>query len=298
MIARCVVVLSALLLGLSPAGAAQAAEDRCRAACEVTAGGGEGRFEVEYTAGRSEAVPGRGRAQDGPAPGKTSWTVIDEQMSPTCYGNSRLDPGALCPAAVTTCPDGLIRFWVWHRRTTVTTNPDGTLTRTREPWQQEPGTYCLGADDPGVPTLARVLDLLRRQFSQLPLPVPPLRADPAPTTVLNTPTAFAAGTTSTATFDPVLLGTAVHVQARPVAWHWTWGDGTRQSTTHPGTPRRPDLTHTYTRPGRHTVTVTTEWHGTFTLGTDPTRYPISTPAYTRPAPLTLTVRPARSQLVR
>ena len=253
---------------------------------------------MEYTRGKSEQVPGRGRAQDGPAPGKQVWVTVEEDMAPTCSPNGLGNATALCDTAVTSCPDGLVRFWVWHRTTTWTKDVDGTVTSDVGPWTQEQGSFCLGADDPGVPTIARVLDLVRSQFTSLPLRVQAPRADPAPTTLVNSKTAFSAGSAEPQRFDPVLLGTSVHVTAKPVRWHWTWGDGTSEDVDRPGTPKQPDVTHTYDRAGDVRATVVVEWRGTFSVGNDPTQYAIQTPAFVRSAPIPVRVREARSQLVR
>ena len=94
------------------------------------------------------------------------------------------------------------------------------------------------------------------------------------------------------------LGTTVHVTAKPVRWTWTWGDGTTTSFDRPGIPKQPDVTHEYTRAGDRTVSVVVEWRGTFRVGSDPTEYTITTPAFVTSAPMTVRVRTARSQLVR
>ena len=278
---------------------AESAQDQCLDGCVSSAKGDQGAFDVKYTRGQSEKVPGRGDGSNGPAPGRNAWIEIAEEMAPTCYVNARGSDGALCPEAFATCPDGLIRFWVWHQVTTFTRATDGTVTSVvSTPWTQERGSFCLGADDPGVPSIARVIDRIRTDFTSLPLRVQAPRADPAPTTLVNLDTAFSAGTAEPQTFDPVLLGTTVHVTAKPVRWTWTWGDGTSQSFDRPGTPKQPDVTHEYTRAGDHTVSVVVEWRGTFRVGSDPTEYTIQTPAYVSSAPMTVRVRTARSQLVR
>ncbi len=286
--------VAVISLGLLHASPAEAVFKSCRACAEVE--GGDGEIDVTYMRGKSEFVPGRGRAEDGPHPDKTTWITVEEEMAPTCFRNTRGGDNSLCDAAVNSCPDGLIRLWVWHRVTHWTKTD--TVTSVVDPWIQEQGTFCLGADDPGVPTIARVLDLVRSQFTSLPLRIQAPQADPAPTTLVNLATAFAAGESTPQVFHPVLLGTAVHVTATPVNWHWTWGDGTSADVDRPGTPKQPDVTHTYTHAGDRTVRVVVEWRGTFSVGNDPTPYTIQTPAFVRSAPITVRVRQARSQLVR
>lgn len=293
--------LLALLAALVAAGATtvQAADKpNCREGCVSDIEGGDGVIDVVYERGKSQVVPGRGRAEDGPGPGKTSWVTVAEEMAPTCYTNGRGNPDALCAPAVSSCPDGQIRFWVWHQVTTWTRDAAGVVTSVVGPWVQEQGAYCLGADDPGVPTIARVLDEVRSSFTSLPLRVQAPRADPAPTTLVNVQTAFSAGSAHEQVFDLAPLGTPVRVTARPVRWTWTWGDGGRESFDRPGTPREPDVTHTYLRAADVRANVVVEWRGTFTVGSDPTSYAISTPAFVRSAPIPVRVREARSELVR
>jgi hypothetical protein len=218
-------------------------------------------------------------------------------MAPTCFGNSRLNPDVLCAAAVNSCPPGQIRFWVWHQTVEYTQTPGTTTSRVTVPWHQEARTYCLGADDPGVPTIATVVDQVQTDFSHLPLRNERVASDPGPTTVVNIDTAFSAGDATPQTFDPVLLGIPVHLTATPKRWHWTWGDGSSETTASPGVPKQPVVTHRYARVGDLTVTVTVEWAGTFTVGADPTVYTIAAPTRTAPQTTVLRVREARSELV-
>ena len=259
----------------------------------VEAAGGDSVIDVSYTRGQSEHVPGR----KGTA-GTVTWTTVAEETAAACESNSRGNDLSVCPQAVNSCPEGLIRYWVWHQVTTHTRAPDGTVTSVAGPWTQEPGSFCLGADDPGVPTIARVIDQIQTDFTSLPLRVETPRADPAPTTLVNVDTAFSAGTTATQTFTPTLLGVTVTVTARPVRWVWTWGDGTTAAFDRPGIPKQPDVTHRYGKAGDVPVSVLVEWRGTFRVGGDPTEYTITTPAYVRSLPVTVRVRTARSQLVR
>jgi len=87
------------------------------------------------------------------------------------------------------------------------------------------------------------------------------------------------------------------VTATPTRWHWNWGDGSSEVTTIPGVPKQPLVSHRYARVGDLTVTVTVEWAGTFTIGSDPTAYTITTPAFTPPQTALIRIREARSELV-
>ena len=243
-------------------------------------------------------MDGRGDPSQGFAPGRTSWTVVEEDTAPACSTNSRLHANSVCPAALTTCAKGLIRFWVWHQVTTFTRDAAGvTTSRVTKPWYQEGRTYCLGADDPGVPNIVKVIDQVRSEFASLPLRLQQPRSDPSPRTLVNIPTAFSAGSAAPQDFAPVLLGIAVHINAKPVRWVWSWGDGTSDAVDRPGTPGQPDVTHIFTRAGDLSAQVVVEWHGTFTVGGDATEYPIATPAFVRAPPVLIQVREARAQLV-
>jgi hypothetical protein len=286
-----VAALAALLVNSASAALADEPDDPCvHCGTQTGATAGSGSFNV-YKRQRSDHVDGRGDATQGYAPGKTTWTVVEEDAAPTCYGNNRGNADALCGPAVNTCPAGEIRFWIWHRTVTYTKSPDGTTTSVASSWRQEDKTYCLGADDPGVPTIAKVLDQVQTDFAHLPLRHDEVQSDPGPTTLVNIDTAFHAGSGQPQVFNPVLLGTPVHVTAKPTRWHWTWGDGGTDVTTTPGVPKQPVVSHRYTRTADLTVSVVVEWTGTFTVGNDPTAYPITASAFT-PAQTTQ-VRSAR-----
>lgn len=46
-----------------------------------------------------------------------------------------------------------------------------------------------------------------------------------------------------------LLGHTIDIQAEPVAYTWVYGDGTKRTTTEPGSPYpNKDVTHRYLRP--------------------------------------------------
>ena len=243
-------------------------------------------------------MDGRGEPGQGYAQGKTTWLDVEEDAAPTCSGNTRGNADVLCGAAVNTCPAGNIRFWIWHRTLRYTVQPDGTKTsKVVTDWHQEPRSYCLGADDKKAPTIAQVVDQVQSEFATLPLRREEVASDPGPTTIVNIATAFHAGSAQPQTFAPVLLGTPVHVTATPSKWHWTWGDGTTALTTTPGVPHKPIVSHRYTRVADVTVSVVVEWVGSFTIGGNPTSYPITTPAFTPAQTTAVEVREARSQLV-
>lgn len=155
----------------------------------------------------------------------------------------------------------------------------------------------LGPDDPGVPTIGQVIAQVQAEFRNLPLPMAGVQVAPAPTSLVNIPTAFFAGGQQAATFTPTILGTTVTINATPSAWAWTWGDGTTQTTSTPGVPKRPVVAHEYRQARDYTVSVATTWTGSFSVAGSDEVFPIRAPAVVQSAPVTVQVREALTQLV-
>lgn len=200
--------------------------------------------------------------------------------------------------AVSSCPaEDQLRFWIWHKTDDHVRDDGDNVTTTEGQWNQLPGSYCLGPDDPGVPTIGQVIAQVQAEFRNLPLPVAGVQVDPAPTSLVNIPTAFFAGGAQSATFNPTILGTSVTINAKPTSWEWTWGDGTTQTTSTPGVPKRPVVAHEYRQAKDYSVSVATTWTGTFSVAGSPEVFPIRTPAVVQSAPVDVQVREARTQLV-
>jgi hypothetical protein len=121
---------------------------------------------------------------------------------------------------------------------------------------------------------------------------------PAPTSLVNVPTAFYAGGAQTfsQTVTPV-PGISVTVTARPTSWTWHWGDGSSDTFATPGEPRRPVVAHTYTDAADHGTWVEVSWKGSFTIAGSAEVFDIPTPAVVRSGTVTVQVREARTQLV-
>lgn len=184
---------------------------------------------------------------------------------PACAGN---DPNAnassngLCQAALLWCTETADSTDILYWRYTAVRSPDGSQT----PWVQS-GAVCLRPGDvPGTAVPAFTL----ADFRRLPLPKAGVNVQPATgRTLVSVPTNLYA-TSRPATFRVTLLGTPVLVRARPTAWTWTYGDGSSRTFSTPGAPY-PDLgtAHTWTAPGRRTVTLTTTWSGTYSVAGGP-----------------------------
>jgi len=279
-------------------GLAQAPAPVCER-CTDVAGNGDS-LVATSTQAVSDRVPNRGDpATHGEAPGRQSWLVAEEVLVPACTTNSRTSVDALCTAAVASCPaPDQVRYWVWHQQSRVTVDEAGGRTQVVErPWYQEPGTFCLGPDDPRVPAIGRVLAAVQVEFQRLPLPVGVVRTDPAPVTLVNVPTAFSAGSGEPAVFTPTVLGVAVSITARPVSWQWQFGDGQGLTTDVPGRPQQPVVSHVFTRPGDFSAQVRVTWTGTFSLPGSAEVFPIREPAFVQGPATPVQVREARSQLV-
>jgi hypothetical protein len=290
---RAVQLLSALLLvSLAIPVTSSLSSTKPKPACNPCVGGGgnKGTIDVIVRRGVSDRVPGRGDATQGEAPGRTEWRTVEERMSPACSGNGTDGADHLCASAVSSCPaDDQTRYWIWHRVTEHRLGPPRTSSAGA--WVQEPGTYCLGPDDPGVPDIGRVLTLVQTEFQSLPLRRHDLVINPSPRTLVNIPTRFGAGSAEPQTFAPVLLGFQVDITAMPTTWEWDFGDGTRTTSSVPTTE------HVYRRATTVGASVRVTWSGTFTLGRSPEVFTIRAPAYVESAPVRVDVRTARTELV-
>lgn len=283
------------------AWAQEAPQRTCYPTCITEVEGGDGGLTATATTGVSEKVPNRGTpATHGAAPGRREWLTVEEYVTPTCTGNTHNGADALCTTALTTCPaDDQLRYWIWHTTDRFVRDDAGVVTQQLPAGtpQQLPGSFCLGPDDPGVPTIGQVIAQVQSEFRNLPLPVAGVQVDPAPTTLVHIPTAFFAGGPPAATFSPTILGTTVTISATASRWDWTWGDGTSGSTSTPGVPKRPVVSHTYDQARDHQVGRATTWTGTFTVAGSSEVFPIRTPAVVTSAPVTVQVREARTELV-
>lgn len=293
---RLVGVLTALsltfgLVAVAAAERAAAGPPYCTN-CKTQAAGGGGSIDVSVINGTSQPVTGRGSGSDGKAPGRTTWKVVEEKVVPACSGNGLNGPDALCMAALTCPADNLVRFWVWHKVTHWEAGPPERVAET-EPWKQEPGSFCLGADDPGITPIGVVIAQVQSGFQSLPLPKATPEIRPAPSTLVNIPTRLSAGSSAPATLttEP-LAGVVVTVTATPVEWRWTFGDGTTMTTGVPLTE------HEYRKAQRLGASVRVMWTGTFSLPGSSEAFPIRTPAYVQGPVAQVDVREARTELVR
>jgi hypothetical protein len=243
----------------------------------------------------SDKVPGRERATPGGGvQQRDEWIEIDEYLTPACYSNGLQGEDMMCPSALASCPEGLVRYWIWQREIRHSGGGEPQIA----PWEQLPGSYCLGSDDPGVPDYGRAISLVQRGFQDLPLPRADVEVAPAPTSLVHVRTAFFAGgaQTFTQTVTPV-PGISVTVSAQPTSWTWHWGDGTSRTFSTPGEPRKPVVSHPYTSARDYSAHVEVSWKGSFTIAGSSEVFDIPTPAVVTSDPVTVQVREARTELV-
>jgi hypothetical protein len=271
-------LVAALLMSLLMPAASAGTCNQCDG---TSAGGGEGTITVVH--GVSDSVPGRGLGRPPVRPAH-DYSFVNEYAAPTCGGNGMHDNGNLCVAALTSCPAlDQVRFWVWHQTVSVAVGPPEVVTEGE--WRQEPGSFCLGPDDPGVPSIVGVLaqaqDLFEERVRQLGAPT--ISSVPGPRTLVHYPTSFTAGGTAPFGFGVTVAGVHVQLSVAAVAYDWVFGDGSRAHTTLPST------THAYAAKGPVATRVDVTWSGSFTIDGSGEQFPIDPPAHTTGVPTELDV---------
>lgn len=174
---------------------------------------------------------------------------------------------------------------------------------TTQAWSVQ-AIWCPATASPG-PNLTAIRDQALRL-----LPRVGIGSAPQTSTLVNIQTVLWATTTAQRNLGTVpITGQTVHLRLNLARARWTFGDGTTDTATNPGTPydaeHGPCRTaqcpgyygHTYTTTGTDTITLTIAWHASFSLDgttwTDVDPAPLTGPTSTT----TLTVRQARTVLV-
>ncbi len=195
------------------------------------------------------------------------------------------DPTAFCPdqSSLTVSSKA---FWV-VTAATPSPGPDD--------WTATGAITCTGRK--GGPAGSRVLSAA--QVRRLPIPAAAVSIQPDPatsSTLINIPTKL-----YTARRSPVLttsiLGQPVRVRASPTSYRWDYGDGSSRTTADTGGPY-PDLStgHTYARPGRYRISLTTTYTGEYSVAGGPWQPIDGTATVTSPTS-TVHALQARDQLV-
>jgi hypothetical protein len=110
--------------------------------------------------------------------------------------------------------------------------------------------------------------LARQAVANIPLPGLTLNVQPDGETLVNVPTIFWAEPEPFET-SIELLGHEIEIEATPESFTWFHGDGTAQSTDHPGKPYpREDITHRYWQPDALQARVDTTYSVRFSIDGD------------------------------
>jgi hypothetical protein len=216
----------------------------------------------------------------GGEPAAQSPTYLRYDYAPSCTGNTRLNPSALCGSAATSC------------------QPPGTVVRATgaETAVQSPGTFCLGPTAPRIPPVAAISGLLARDLQRLIVLKGTADVRPAGTTLVNYPTQLST-TAAEYVLAPIhLLGHTVVVTAKPKQYDWYFGDGSSALDAGPGQAHASDVVHTYPTNGAVSPYVVITWTGTFTVDGGPSQAVFGTAQTTGPG-TPLQVKQARAELV-
>lgn len=202
-------------------------------------------------------------------------------VSPACSDSGPID--GMCAGAMVGCANPQdLRYRVYMRHGT-------------GPWVLV-GTVCLGPGERPT-SVADIGEAVRaRVVNYLPDAHPSFQ--PRAGGIVNLPTLFAAGESSTlrtAPFDVLGFTVVVTASAR---WEWTFDRGVSEPFTEPGGgyPNQ-SVSYTYAGPGDRQVSVTTFWKAQFTVDGDGP-FAVPGPELTKTAgPVTVPVRSAHSELV-
>ena len=110
--------------------------------------------------------------------------------------------------------------------------------------------------------------LARQAVANIPLPGLTLNVQPDGETLINVPTIFWVDPQPFET-SIELLGREIEVEATPESFTWVHGDGTTQTTDHPGKPYpSANITHRYWRPAELAARVDTAYSVRFSIDGD------------------------------
>ncbi len=122
--------------------------------------------------------------------------------------------------------------------------------------------------EPSAPGTVFTPGLARQAVASIPLPGLALHIQPDGETLVNVPTIFWADPQPFETSID-LLGHEISVEATPESFTWVHGDGSMQTTDHPGKPYpRADITHRYWQPAERQARVDTTYSVRFSIDGD------------------------------
>lgn len=157
-----------------------------------------------------------------------------------------------------------------------------------------PPTVCLGPQDARVDPRLAVIAQVQRDWRTFPVPPATISVLPASGTLAGAVTKFRSTSPLRQALAPrQVLGLPVTLTVTASRYIWDFGDGTTTST---GAGTASTAEHTYRVAGTLQVSLETLYSATFTIGDDPTTYPLDGLADVPGAPRPLPVREARTQL--
>jgi len=179
---------------------------------------------------------------------------LDPESAEFVFGDC-LGP-VVCAGATTVSTTGLTDLELWNLR--ANTNRHGRLSGAQV-------NFCGSGSDAGGSSDVSLAELVQQQWQQTRLPQPVISLEPADGLTLVNLGTYMQAEQRDFTTTMTLLGQDVFLRAKPVMWHWDYGDGTQiVSRDHPGS-YYPDSDgwHAYLEPGFYTAQVTIEWQGEF-----------------------------------
>ena len=124
------------------------------------------------------------------------------------------------------------------------------------------GTVCI----PDAAQEATMAALVLEEFKKLQWPKSVVSVQPRGETLVNLETIFYTDNNKPSSVTVRLLSKKVTIEAKPVSYTWSFGDGTTLTTDTAGRPHPSrDVTHVYTAPEPVSVSVATTYQGTYTV---------------------------------
>lgn len=161
----------------------------------------------------------------------------------------------------------------------------------------EYNVYPLKCIDPGEPKSEQEISAYTGNRIKEIAPKASPGFQPRETAVTQIPTIFWSGQDERIQRSDSFVGIPVDFDA-VASWTWDWGDGTSELRTHESGQQWPDadVKHTYRKPGKFRVTLTTTWDASFSVsGVGP--FPVTGDPVTQTTSFTITVKEARAVLI-
>ena len=151
----------------------------------------------------------------------------------------------------------------------------------------------------GQPSAEAIAAVVATELRRLPLRSGGITLQPGTGTTLVNVETIAFTDPTPQTFDITVLGVPVTVVARATAFSWSFEDGADPLvTTDPGAPwPEHTVSHVYRTTGARSITLTTEWTGTFRVAGSDTWQPIDGTAVTVETAPPIEVQEATNRLV-